>query len=248
MNELYACYERMVNLLGTDAEPFESVELVEQYRQFWRPDNVRVVILAESHVFTSDDDRKYRIREIDGLSGCPTQYARFVYCLAYGENSLTEGSSHPCKRDGTPQFWKIFFSCENEISSRESFAPILKRNNPIDQRIRNKVELLQSLQAHGVWLVDVSIMALYNKGKKLSNKAMNQAIRVSWSNYTRRVIEESQPNHVIVVGKGVAKVVESELAEIMNQSYSVIEQPNAHLSAEKHLNNFKTYRSIISQI
>jgi hypothetical protein len=167
MNDLYTCYEQMVDLLrGLDAEPFESVELIEQYRQFWRPDNVRVVILAESHVFTSNSDREYQIQEIDGLSGYPMQYARFVYCLAYGENSLTDGSNHPRRRDGTPQFWKIFFSCENEISSTESFAPILKKTRQTqEQRIRNKVKLLQSLKNHGVWLVDVSIMALYNNGK-----------------------------------------------------------------------------------
>ena len=248
MNDLYTCYEGMVNLLGSDAEPFESVELVEQYRQFWRPDNVRVVILAESHVFTSNSDREYRIREIDGLSGYPTQYARFVYCLAYGENSLTEGSSHPCIRDGTPQFWKIFFSCENEISSKESFAPILKDKNPTEQRIRNKVELLKSLQTHGVWLVDVSIMALYKNGNKPSKTVMNKVIQYSWSGYTRSVIEKAKPDYVIVVGKGVEKVIKLELEEIMSQNYSVIDQPNAHLSAEQHLNNFKTYRSIINRI
>ncbi|AFZ35933.1 hypothetical protein Sta7437_2394 [Stanieria cyanosphaera PCC 7437] len=244
MNGLHTCYEQIVNLLRSDAETFESVELVEQYRQFWRPDNVRVVILAESHVFTSKSDRNYRIKEIDGLSGYPNQYARFVYCLAYGENSLIEGD-HPSK-DGTPHFWKIFFSCENEILSNESFAPILKKNNSTQQRIRNKVQLLQSLQTNGIWLVDASIVALYNKGKKL--KKMNQIIQFSWSNYTRTVIEEARPDYVIVVGKGVANVVEQELKKIMKKNYSVIAQPNAHLSSEQHLNNFKTYRSIIKKI
>jgi hypothetical protein len=77
---------------------------------------------------------------------------------------------------------------------------------------------------------------------------MREIIKFSWSNYTRSVIVEAKPDHVIVVGKGVANVVKLELAKIMKQNYSVIEQPNAHLSAEQHLNNFKTYRSIINRI
>jgi hypothetical protein len=246
MKDLHECYEEMAELLGADSEPYESVELVENYRQYWRPDNVRVILLAESHVFTTNSDRQFKLNPIDGLPGYPAQYAKFVYCLAYGEDSLTDGDSHPGV-DGTPQFWKIFFSCVNEIESNALFASVLKSHTPTIQRVRNKIGLLKALRASGIWLVDASVMALYNKGRKPPSKVMYQAILTSWLGYTRDIIEEANPDHVIVVGKGVARVVEQQLAKLVGGNYSVIEQPNAHLSAERHLMNFQTYYRLCSR-
>lgn len=90
MERLRACYDRLSEYISHhstfDIEPYESVELVERYRQYWKPDNVRIVLLAESHVLTTNDDRNFTIKKLDRLPGYPAQYAKFVYCLAYGEN------------------------------------------------------------------------------------------------------------------------------------------------------------------
>jgi hypothetical protein len=246
MKALHRCYKKMVKLLGPDSEPYESVKLVEKYRQYWRPDTVRIILLAESHVFTTDSDRKFKITSIDGLPDYPKQYAKFVYCLAYGEDSLTKGDNHPAV-DGTPQFWKILFSCANEIQSNKSFAPILKSHTPkTSQRIQNKIELLTALRNSGIWLVDASVMALYDKGRKPPKRVMDQALLTSWLGYTRNVVKEARPDHVIVVGKGVARTIEPELVKLVGENYSVIAQPNARLSAEDHLANFKTYYRLCS--
>ena len=93
----------------------------------------------------------------------------------------------------------------------------------------------------GIWLVDTSIVALYNNGEKPSSKIMSKAIQTSWNGYTKSIIRKNKPEHVIVIGKGVANSVEKELKEIVGNNYSVIAQPNAHLSGEEHLNNFKKY-------
>ncbi len=103
MNDLRNCYDQLRNIFKDNIEPYESVELVEKYRQYWKPTKVKVVLLAESHVFTTDADRKIKIQTISGLNGYPTEYAKFVYCLAYGEKNLTKSPVHP-KRDGTPHF------------------------------------------------------------------------------------------------------------------------------------------------
>jgi len=245
MTILYDCYTQIADLLGQDAEPYESVELVEQYRQFWRPNDVRIILLAESHIFTSNLDRELELKTIKDLLGYPSNYAKFVYCLAYGENSLTIGENHPPK-DGCPQFWKVLFSCTNQIQSSETFAPIQKSPTPTNQRIQNKVNLLKQLQQNGIWLIDASIMALYDKGKKPSNKVMAKTIRTSWSCYTRNVIREADPDHIIVVGKGVADILEQELNDLMDTNYTVIAQANARLTAEQHHNNFKTYYRLCS--
>ena len=91
----------MEAILGERIEPLESIRLVETYRRYWRPEKVRVVLLAESHVFTTDADREIALPPIEELPGYPEQYAKFVYCLGYGERDLTKNPLHP-RRDGTP--------------------------------------------------------------------------------------------------------------------------------------------------
>ena len=102
--KLKDCYDKLKKILSPDIEPYQSVELVEKYRQFWNPakvkKKVKIILLAESHVFTSDDDRKILLKSRDELLGYPSEYAKFVYCLAYGEPQLTN-NIHPAG-DGTP--------------------------------------------------------------------------------------------------------------------------------------------------
>jgi hypothetical protein len=243
MQALNDAYWKIANILGEDTEALESVQLVEKYRCFLKPEKVRVVLLAESHVFTSSDDRKIVIPPIPELPGYPTKYARFVYCLGYGERSLTNSPLHP-KKDGTPQFWKILYSCRNPVSTTADFAPILSKTAHC-QRLQNKITLLKGLKANGIWLVDASIVALYKNGKK--TKGMFRALQESWQSYTRDVVISSSPEHVICIGKGVAGIVESDLRKYFQGRYTVVPQPNAHLSSEDHLSNFMMYSRICCQ-
>jgi hypothetical protein len=244
MRALNDAYLKTKGILGKEIEALESVHLVEKYRRYFKPDNVKVLLLAESHVFTSDNERKITVPPLPALPDYPTQYARFVYCLGYGERNLTASPLHPA-RDGTPQFWKILFSCCNRASaSSDFFDPILSRT-PYHQRLQNKIALLKKLKEKGIWLVDTSIVALYNNGTKSSE--MFRAIQESWQSYTRDVVLAAQPEHVICIGKGVAHVVEPDLNRHFPGKYTVISQPNAHLSASEHLANFKTYSSICGQ-
>ncbi|MDA8433488.1 MAG: hypothetical protein M0Z60_11090, partial [Nitrospiraceae bacterium] len=89
---------------------------------------------------------------------------------------------------------------------------------------------------------DSSIVALYRDGKKL--RKMRSVIKASWEGYTCDVIRKAEPEHVICIGKGVAKVLEADLRRIMGDHYTVIPQPNAHLSAEEHMVNFRGYGEI----
>lgn len=244
MGDLLACYENLKSILGDEIEPYESVELVEQYRQFWKPSDVKILLLAESHVFTSDEDRRIRIPRIFGLSGYPREYAKFVYCLGYGERQLTNSHDHP-RRDGTPQFWKIFYGCNRSVKSNSDFSPVLG-STKFKRRLRNKIALLKDLKEKGIWLVDSSIVALYHGGKKPSHNKMRQVIHSSWANYVGDAVEGSRPEHVVVIGKGVASVVGESVRDIVGSRFSVISQPNAHLSAEEHLENYRTYYRICS--
>lgn len=240
MQKLNETYLKLKQILGRDTESLESVQLVETYRRYLKPEKVRVVLLAESHVFTPDEDRQIVVPPLSELPGCPTQYARFVYCLGYGEKKLTNSPLHP-KRDGTPQFWKIFFSCNNPVSSLQDFSPILGQTTP-NQRLMNKIRLLKDLKEKGIWLVDASIVGLYKEGKKIPN--MFLALEESWRSYTREVVISANPEHVICIGKGVANIVENDLKRYFHHKYTVIPQPNAHLTSEQHRANFEKYSKL----
>jgi len=241
-DKLQDCYYQLQEILGQGTEPYKSVVLVERYRKYWKPNNVRVILLAESHVFTTEGDRSIPLPNIANLPEYPTEYAKFVYCLAYGEKNLTGNRKHPTG-DGTPQFWKIFISCNNRIKDKYDFNPILSSTR-YEQRLKNKIDLLLSLKQKGIWLVDSSIVALYNNGKKPPHKKMLSVIRKSWECYTADVIRHAKPEHIICIGKGVASILEGDLRKIVGNRYTVIPQPNAHLSSEEHMANFQRYGEI----
>lgn len=228
----------MKQVLGENMEPLESVQLVETYRRYLKPEKVRVLLLAESHVFTSDEDRQIIIPPHTDLPYYPTQYARFVYCLGYGEQILTQNQLYP-KNTGTPPFWKIFFSCNNPISSLKDFSTILGQTS--QQKVSNKIKLLKDLKEKGIWLVDTSIVALYKEGSKDPN--MSTALEISWQSYTREVVLSAKPEHVICIGKGVAKIVENDLQKHFHNNYTVVPQPT-RLTSEQHKANYEKFSTI----
>ncbi len=247
LKRLRSAYDVTSGGLYLEPEPFESVELVERYRQYWKPKNVRIILLAESHVYTSDQDRRQKMKEIDGAQGAPREYAKLVYCLGYGESSLTDGDFHPLN-DGTPQFWKLFYSCINPIESNKDFAPLLKSKTTTLQRIRSKITLLNVLRESGIWLVDASVVALYHGGIKPDMEQLGTAVRASWDIYTKDIVAECNPEHVIVVGRTVGRALSDDLTNTFRGRYTVLAQPNARLTAAQHMNNYQTYYKICAGI
>lgn len=159
MDNLFICHQQLREVVGRGSESFEVVRCTEAHRAYWRPHRVRVMLLAESHVFTSSDDLTRRVcRFPEGKSiptDMPADFVRLVYCLGYGENGLLDQPiDSPRRNPGTPHFWKIFYSCVNRIGISEDFGPILVSRTPNSERIRNKVPLLRELQKRagtGTW-------------------------------------------------------------------------------------------------
>src|SRR5436305_8632592 len=75
-------------------EPLEVALAVESHRWAWRPESVSVMLIAESHVYTSENDLAITVRQ-DLLPPearhAPSEYVRLVYCLGYGENEILSG-------------------------------------------------------------------------------------------------------------------------------------------------------------
>ena len=189
-------------------ESFKVVKSVEEHRNFWKPDKVRVLLLAESHVFTRDSEHDAGIRypKIPELEGVPEGYVKLVYCLGYGEKRMVMVA----KNRGTPQFWKIFVSCLSWDVGLDG-KKILLGGTRFSERIRNKISVLERLKEKGIWLVDASIVALYNDAKKPDPDLMERIIRISWEGHVSEVIRKSNPEKIIVIGKGVGRTLGLDL-------------------------------------
>jgi hypothetical protein len=102
-SDLERTHTKIADILGPDrSECFEAAAVVEKLRHMWRPDRVRIVLLAESHVWTSREETLSRVVQPDGVE---TGFARFVYCLGGGEPQIVTPSVQP--NAGAAQYWKL---------------------------------------------------------------------------------------------------------------------------------------------
>lgn len=222
MNILQETYLKILKLDDSLIhESLEVVKLVNEYRDYWKPKQVKTILLAESHVFTTEKETE--IIHSVSLPDYPSKYVRFVYNLSYGQmNTLYQRVNN---NGGTPQYWKLF----NEIS-RKDFRVI--NNHDIDDKLNQKIKLLEFLKENGVWLLDCSIVGLYNDGEKPFYKTMQKILKTSFSNFCVPVILKEMPDNILVIGKSVFDLIADELVHL-NTNVDWIHQPNAKISGEK---------------
>jgi hypothetical protein len=238
---LHNAYEGVCERLirdGVVVEPLRSVETVYRHRLYWKPAEVRVVLLAESHVFTPAAELENTVDLARyGHPGAPKEYARFVYCLGYGEDEIVRGKVP--RNAGTWQYWRLFYACVNGVHPNETFAPVLKGETPdVGARVRNKLRVLSEMRRRGIWLVDASLLGLYvPAGKKASSQVMDHAITASWDLLWGDELRALAPRFVICIGYGVHARLEDRLRQTFGVRVGRIEQPNAMLSGARHLEN-----------
>jgi len=221
---------------------------VDEHRRFWRPEKVKTVLLAESHVFTSREEAALLIRLPANVStSAPKSFVRLVYCLGYGENDLLPKPINNPRNSGTPQFWQVFHSCINRVSCNEDFTPVQKTRTPdLSRRIRNKLQLLDGLKQSGIWLIDGSLVALYLPGRnKPPPEVLALALQTSWDFCVGEQIVEARPEQVICIGSGVWRSLGSRLKDVCLHP-TTVKQPNSRMSAQERFRTFKTYFEICS--
>jgi len=151
---LEKAYSEIKESIGNrlEFESFKVVKSVDEHRNFWKPEKIKVLLLAESHVFTKDSehDNTMQYYGFSELRECPTRYVKLVYCLGYGEKDIVNVSTNR----GTPQFWKIFVSCINQNYDSEGKKILLSQTPEFLKRIHNKISVLEQLKKKGVWLVE----------------------------------------------------------------------------------------------
>lgn len=171
---------------------------VAAWRNAWRPDRVRVLLIAESHVREVDGDASVRVDVPDFHRSLPSSFCRLIYCLGYGESELC--SPAPLSNAGTWQFWDILGSIAGGSQPRMP----RKGESTLEQRLRWKVAVLEWLRKQGVWLVDASVSAIYAPGGTRNEVlAKQESVRTSfvervWPHVAQEPIEQTW-----IIGHGV---------------------------------------------
>jgi hypothetical protein len=249
---------------NTKVDSFNVIQKVEEYRQFWKPEKTNLILLAESHVYTDDYEFEVKCNRFKleyFIKNYPTDFVRFIYCLAYGESDLLNkniGSNR-----GTPDYWKIFASSIAKGDSDLGFNRILKEDNPYFPRLRNKVNILQEMKRRGIWLLDASLVGIYKAIDAIHDNVLTNKQRfeikktiftICWDNHLRDIIAEEKPKHVIVIGKGyysVEGILEDRLRQIksiLKVNYTVLPQPQGvRLPSEGQMEVYRQYQRICSK-
>jgi hypothetical protein len=247
MDLLEDCHTALARLIGPEMEPISIIRRAEEHRIYWRPQATRVVLLAESHVYTSDHELQHSLRPLPDLPlDLPRGFVRLVYCLGYGEDNCLDVPIRNPRNSGTPHFWKIFYSCVYPVSQHADFAGVQVSRTPIArERLRNKLQLLDELRARGIWLVDASIAALYLPQRpKPAPSLLKAALQASWDRYTERLVAATAAEAILCIGVGVAEALRTRLVRL-GIPWAAVPQPNTRgLSTEAQMRLFATYRSV----
>lgn len=231
-------------------DSLKVVKSVIAHRNCFKPSTVKTLLLAESHVFTSDAENDIILDYPDHrvFYDFPKQFVRLVYCLGYGECDLAT-EIPPKDNPGTWQYWKIFAACgANSFEDFEAEVEKVQKGtcNEFGQRLINKIILLRKLMSKGVWLVDSCIVSLYGLEEKPKPEYRSKGILISWRNYISKLIERTNPEHIIVIGKGVYSTLE-EYLKSMNIDYTVVPQPQKHMDSQEIEEIHKIYNSICNR-
>ena len=211
---------------GFVPESLKTGFAVEAHRWFWKPKEVKFILVAESHVYTSADEvnvhidiQKIKALVPDFPINAPTNFVKLVYCLGYGYSMILDHPKQIKFNPGTRQYAELFRKC---VGLESPYRP---------GSLRWKANILKTVKARGLWLLDASCHACA-KGRKerLPNKVVKRIIPESWNTYVQPIIDELDidPEHVWIIGGGLQKLVTGKYSLGANWSY----QPNAILGKE----------------
>jgi hypothetical protein len=220
--------EETIRACGLVAESPEVAIAVEQHRWAWKPSKIRVVLIAESHVYTSPSDLALHIRAawLRALAPhAPLPFVRLVYCLGYGENWLLNERPE-ARNSGTPQYWNIFGRVAG--TGRQ---PVKGAGTNLD-RLAWKIKTLRQLQQLGVWLLDASLHGIYAPGAlRVPPNLTEQLHRVWWRHYGTWLLDSCPDAYTCVIGSGTAKHLRALGVRVDNWIY----QPQAQRSVAPEL-------------
>jgi len=202
LTEAHTAGSQIMESLNIDHEPLETALMVEEHRWFWKPEKVKFIFVAESHVRTTGKEVRALIDPSrlpkNMPKDSPPNFVKLVYCLGYGEPSLLFKPNLIENNAGTRQYVDLFEKLSN-------FNEVGYSTN-----MEHKVAVLRAFKEKGLWLLDASVHACYlGKDERLSNKAVRNVVGHSWEKYVRPVIDYTSvdPSNVWVVGPTVLSLL-----------------------------------------
>ncbi|HEX4265829.1 MAG TPA: hypothetical protein VH597_15955 [Verrucomicrobiae bacterium] len=211
------------------AESLEIAIKVERHRWYWKPKQPKLVLVAESHVFTSDQDASFKISEAQirpflrrNANLPPEHFVRLVYCLAYGESNLLTIKPAKLSNAGTPTYWDMF----GRITFR-SPQPRQEDGASFDDRLRWKIDTLRELYRMGIWLLDGSVHAIYRRKEgRVDIEVQKELHEQWWKGYGGFLLKSCGSSKVWIIGKTVHDCLNE--SKFNDRSYrGWVYQPNA---------------------
>jgi hypothetical protein len=221
------------------------LQAIAAHRAYWRPREVRLLVMSESHVWTRAAELAAAVPlGVFGHAAAPTPFVRLVYCLGYGERDLVQGRVQP--NFGTPQFWKLLAAGVDPALS----AQVVERTQPdLMSRLAAKLQVLEALKAQGVWLLDACPVALYAASQPKPRVAvLAQAMELAWATYTRAALVEAAPRAVMIVGKMVYAGIGDRIRALLGPRVPVqwMYQPQARRPAAEHAAGIERLRALVA--
>ena len=220
------------------------MKAVMAHRAYWRPNDVRLLVLSESHVFTRETELAARVPlAVFGHEHAPESFVRLVYCLGYGERDLVQG---PVRGNvGTAQFWKLLTA---GIDPALCAQVVERTQSDLLPRLAAKFSVLEALKARGVWLLDACPVALYAASQPKPKMAvLAQALELAWTAYTREAILDAAPRAVMIVGKMVHDGIGGRIQAMLGPTVPVqwMYQPQARRPAAEHAAGIERLRALV---
>jgi hypothetical protein len=79
---------------------------------------------------------------------------------------------------------EIFCYCVGQDESK-----VKKTKNPfLGKRLKSKIGVLKKMQEWSIWLLDASIVGLYNSQIKKQPMMVNRIIQTSWHEYVEKMV------------------------------------------------------------
>lgn len=221
--EAHELGSRILRHEGYKPEPFETALVVEEHRWFWKPKEVKFILVAESHVYTGKEEVNVKIDSqklhefVPNFPvGAPTNFVKLVYCLGYGRPEILDYPERIEFNPGTKQYTELFAKC---IGSEDSST----RGS-----LRWKTKLLKEVKHRGLWLLDASCHACaLGRKERLPNNIVKRIVPISWRTYVQPIIEDLaiDPERVWIIGGSLQSLLRGKYSSSYNWSY----QPNAIL-------------------
>ncbi len=241
LSKAHKLCSNIIKKAGFTPEPLKTALTSESYRWFWKPKKVRFLVVGESHVYTNRKENKAKML-LDRLPekyprDSPLDFVKLVYCLGYGEPYVIDKPQNIENNAGTKQYFDLF---------RSWVRPFLKQNG--NSSLELKLEILKTIQAKGIWLLDASCHACaMGKNERLPSRIVDRIIPISWSDYVKPIIDDLSidPKNVWIIGKGLHDILSGEYVRASNWIY----QPNVRFSdSQKYTEKNQREETLIKEI